>query len=231
MMPGPRCWQTCWGGWPGTFPAGDPAVLRPDGARAADGTDDRNCQPVAEAIGHRGPHRLQHLPAEITRVWAANTWDSGEGFRWSPAKAWERFAKIEPQHAGGSQSNQRAWPQACRRARASAERARSRSSRPWSRATRCCYTDETHHRTDSARYAGIIRRDVPRTVPRDRSQHSITVTERNDRNPSQRCRNFTTWRRQRAHWSHATARSVVVTHAFDCSAHVYSLRPLHGADL
>jgi hypothetical protein len=30
--------------------------------------DDHNCQPVAEAIGHRGPHRLQHLPAEITRV-------------------------------------------------------------------------------------------------------------------------------------------------------------------
>jgi len=23
--------------------------------------DDHNCQPVAEAIGHRGPHRLQHL--------------------------------------------------------------------------------------------------------------------------------------------------------------------------
>jgi len=69
-------------------PAGVPAVLRPVGAWAADGTDDRNCQPVAEAIGHRGPHRLQHLLAEITRVWAASTWDSGEGFRWSPAKAW-----------------------------------------------------------------------------------------------------------------------------------------------
>jgi len=23
--------------------------------------DDHNCQPVAEAAGHRGPHRLQHL--------------------------------------------------------------------------------------------------------------------------------------------------------------------------
>jgi hypothetical protein len=25
--------------------------------------DDHNCQPVAEAAGHRGPHRLQHLLA------------------------------------------------------------------------------------------------------------------------------------------------------------------------
>ena len=62
-------------------PAGDPALLRPDGARAADGTDDRNCQPVAEAIGHRGPHRLQHLLSravwddqrvlDIAAAWAA----------------------------------------------------------------------------------------------------------------------------------------------------------------
>ena len=36
------------------------------------------------------------LPAEITHVWAASTWDSGNGFRWSPDKAWERFAKVEP---------------------------------------------------------------------------------------------------------------------------------------
>jgi len=36
------------------------------------------------------------LPAEITHVWAASTWDSGDGFRWSPDKAWERFAKVEP---------------------------------------------------------------------------------------------------------------------------------------
>ena len=50
--------------------------------------DDHNCWTIAEAVGHRGPHRLQHLLAEITRVWAASTWDSGEGFRWSPVKAW-----------------------------------------------------------------------------------------------------------------------------------------------
>lgn len=36
------------------------------------------------------------LPAEITHVWTASTWDSGDGFRWSPDKAWERFAKVEP---------------------------------------------------------------------------------------------------------------------------------------
>ena len=29
--------------------------------------DDHNCQPVAEAIGHRGPHRLQHLLARRHR--------------------------------------------------------------------------------------------------------------------------------------------------------------------
>jgi hypothetical protein len=36
------------------------------------------------------------LPAEITHVWAASTWDSGDGFRWSPDVAWERFVKVEP---------------------------------------------------------------------------------------------------------------------------------------
>ena len=36
------------------------------------------------------------LPAEITHVWAASTWDSGDGFRWSPDAAWERFVKVEP---------------------------------------------------------------------------------------------------------------------------------------
>jgi hypothetical protein len=35
MMPGPRCWRTCWAGWPDAFPAGDPAVLLPDAQRAA----------------------------------------------------------------------------------------------------------------------------------------------------------------------------------------------------
>jgi hypothetical protein len=36
--------------------------------------DDHNCQPVAEAIGHRGPHRLQHLLSRaITRDELAGT--------------------------------------------------------------------------------------------------------------------------------------------------------------
>ena len=60
--------------------------------------------------------------------------------------------------------------------------------------------------------------------------HLLMAVDPDKPNPSQRCRNFTTWRRQRAHWSHATACGVVVTHAFDCSACLL-LRPLHGADL
>jgi hypothetical protein len=35
------------------------------------------------------------LPAEITHVWAASTWDSGDGFRWSTDAGWERFVKVE----------------------------------------------------------------------------------------------------------------------------------------
>jgi SRSO17 transposase len=50
--------------------------------------DDHNCQPVAEAIGHRGPHRLQHLLsravwddqhlADIASAWAAGHLDDGD---------------------------------------------------------------------------------------------------------------------------------------------------------
>lgn len=36
------------------------------------------------------------LPAEITHVWAMSTWDSGDGFRWSPDGDWERFVKVQP---------------------------------------------------------------------------------------------------------------------------------------
>lgn len=36
------------------------------------------------------------LPAAITHVWTASTWDSGDGFRWSTDSAWERFVKVEP---------------------------------------------------------------------------------------------------------------------------------------
>ncbi len=47
--------------------------------------DDHNCQPVAEAAGHRGPHRLQHLLSravwddqqvlDIAAAWAAGHLD------------------------------------------------------------------------------------------------------------------------------------------------------------
>ena len=50
--------------------------------------DDHNCQPVAEAIGHRGPHRLQHLLSravwddqhlmDIASAWAADHLDDGD---------------------------------------------------------------------------------------------------------------------------------------------------------
>src|SRR4029079_12507846 len=49
--------------------------------------DDHNCQPVAEAIGHRGPRRLQHLlsraiwddqqVADLAAAWAAGHLDDG----------------------------------------------------------------------------------------------------------------------------------------------------------
>jgi hypothetical protein len=34
--------------------------------------DDHNCWTIAEAVGHRGPHRLQHLLSRA--VWASSTW-------------------------------------------------------------------------------------------------------------------------------------------------------------
>jgi hypothetical protein len=34
------------------------------------------------------------LPAGITHVWAMSTWDSGDGFRWSPGRGWTRFDKV-----------------------------------------------------------------------------------------------------------------------------------------
>jgi hypothetical protein len=36
------------------------------------------------------------LPEQITHVWAASTWDSGDGFRWSPGAGWQRFVKVDP---------------------------------------------------------------------------------------------------------------------------------------
>src|SRR5262245_53839232 len=68
--------------------AGDPAVLRPDGERAADGTGRHNCWTIAEAAGHRGPHRLQHLLSravwdeelvlDIAADWAVGHLDDGD---------------------------------------------------------------------------------------------------------------------------------------------------------
>jgi SRSO17 transposase len=50
--------------------------------------DDRNCWTIAEAVGHRGPHRLQHLLsravwddrhlADIASAWAAGHLDDGD---------------------------------------------------------------------------------------------------------------------------------------------------------
>jgi hypothetical protein len=34
------------------------------------------------------------LPAGITHVWTMSTWDSGDGFRWSPDGGWARFNKV-----------------------------------------------------------------------------------------------------------------------------------------
>jgi SRSO17 transposase len=51
--------------------------------------DDRNCWTIAEAVGHRGPHRLQHLLSravwddqqmlDIAAGWAAGHLDDGDG--------------------------------------------------------------------------------------------------------------------------------------------------------
>jgi SRSO17 transposase len=51
--------------------------------------DDHNCWTIAEAAGHRGPHRLQHLLSravwddqqvlDIAAAWAAGHLDDGDG--------------------------------------------------------------------------------------------------------------------------------------------------------
>jgi hypothetical protein len=68
--------------------AGDPAILRPDGARAADELDDHNCRTIAEAAGHRGPRRLQHFLSravwddqqvlDTASAWAVEHLDDGD---------------------------------------------------------------------------------------------------------------------------------------------------------
>src|SRR5215467_5774545 len=87
MRPGPGCWRSCWDRWPGAFPPGDPAVLRPDGQRLADGAGRSQLLDDAEAAGHRGPHRLQHFlsravwddqhMADIASAWSAGRLDDG----------------------------------------------------------------------------------------------------------------------------------------------------------
>ncbi len=36
------------------------------------------------------------LPAGVTDVWVMSSWDSGDGFRWSPDAGWRRFRKLAP---------------------------------------------------------------------------------------------------------------------------------------
>lgn len=37
------------------------------------------------------PTRAPELPDGLTHIWAASTWDSGCGMRWSPASGWQQF--------------------------------------------------------------------------------------------------------------------------------------------
>ncbi|MFE5840216.1 hypothetical protein ACFQ7N_01035 [Streptomyces niveus] len=40
------------------------------------------------------PAVAPQLPEEITHLWAMSSWDTGDGFRWSPASGWTKFRKI-----------------------------------------------------------------------------------------------------------------------------------------
>ena len=63
-------------------------MLRPDGQRPADELEDHNCWTIAEAAGHRGPHRLQHFLSravwddqqvlDIASAWAVSHLDDGD---------------------------------------------------------------------------------------------------------------------------------------------------------
>src|SRR5260370_9258688 len=88
-MPGPRCWRTCWGGGPGCFPRRE---TRQSCGQMVSGLlmelEDHNCWTIAEAAGHRGPHRLQHLLSravwddqqvlDIASAWAVSHLDDGD---------------------------------------------------------------------------------------------------------------------------------------------------------
>lgn len=40
------------------------------------------------------PATAPDLPQEVTHVWVASTWTSGDGFRWDPNSGWLRFDKV-----------------------------------------------------------------------------------------------------------------------------------------
>jgi hypothetical protein len=45
------------------------------------------------------PTMPPNLPSAVTHVWTMSTWDTGDGFRWSPGNGWTRFAKVVPSSA------------------------------------------------------------------------------------------------------------------------------------
>src|SRR5437868_4307498 len=66
MMPGPRCWQICWGRWPGAFPGGRPCSAAVRWWRAADGAGRSQLLAVtltyATGRGHALIGRALYLP-------------------------------------------------------------------------------------------------------------------------------------------------------------------------
>ena len=80
---------------------------------------------------------------------------------------------------------QRQWP--------SSETPQPFTSSPAPCTVRASCTNGTRHRTDSTRCAGISRAPFHEPFHADGRQRSITITERSDRNPTQRRRILTTW--------------------------------------
>src|ERR1700733_8426416 len=89
MRPGPRCWRACGAGWPGAFPRREaPQCCGQMVHGLLMELDDRNCWTIAEAVGHRGPHRLQHLLSRAVwddrqvlnaaAAWAVTRLDDGD---------------------------------------------------------------------------------------------------------------------------------------------------------
>jgi hypothetical protein len=42
-----------------------------------------------------------NLPHEVSHVWAASTWTTDQGIKWSPIEGWTRFEKRAPQALAG----------------------------------------------------------------------------------------------------------------------------------